>query len=50
MPLMMHHSEHPMQNSTPSREIPSLSVHGEPNVSLVQNKQFGFFLMIEVWQ
>jgi hypothetical protein len=42
---MQHHFKLTMQNFAPFGTIPSHLVHGEPFGSLVQNNQFGFFLM-----
>ena len=42
---MMHHFRLTLQNFAPFGSIPSHLVHCEPFGSLVQKKQFGFFLM-----
>jgi hypothetical protein len=43
---MQHHFKLTVQNFAPFGTIPSHLVHGEPFGSLVQNFQFGFFLMM----
>jgi hypothetical protein len=45
---MQHHFNLTMQNSAPFGTIPSHLVHGEPFGSLVQNNQFGFFLICQL--